>query len=65
VPARCLLGYGLSDKAGDVSLGVHNRLLCDCLDHCGLEAPATVGHDFGGTTVLRTCWIAVTLQKWS
>jgi pimeloyl-ACP methyl ester carboxylesterase len=48
-----LLGYGLSDKAEDVSLGVQNGLLCDWLDHCGLEAPAIVGHDFGGTTVLR------------
>jgi pimeloyl-ACP methyl ester carboxylesterase len=50
-----VLGYGQSDKrvGQDVSLGVQNGLLCDWLDHCGLDAPAIVGHDFGGTTVLR------------
>ncbi len=50
-----LLGYGQSDKRDgqDVSLGVQNGLLCDWLDHCGLTSPAIVGHDFGGTTVLR------------
>jgi pimeloyl-ACP methyl ester carboxylesterase len=50
-----LLGYGQSEKRDgqDISLGVQNGLLCDWLDHCGLKAPAIVGHDFGGTTVLR------------
>jgi pimeloyl-ACP methyl ester carboxylesterase len=50
-----LLGYGRSDKApGDVSLGIQNQVLDHLLDHWGLENPAIVGHDFGGTTVLRT-----------
>ena len=50
-----LLGYGQSDKApGDVSLGIQNQVLDHLLDHWGLENPAIVGHDFGGTTVLRT-----------
>lgn len=50
-----LLGYGRSDKPSeDVSLGIQNQLLDRLLDHWGLEKPAIVGHDFGGTTVLRT-----------
>lgn len=50
-----LLGYGQSDKSpGDVSLGIQHRLLDKLVDHWGLEAPAIIGHDFGGTTVLRT-----------
>lgn len=50
-----LIGYGQSDKSpGDVSLGVQNRVLDQLLDHWGLERPAVIGHDFGGTTVLRT-----------
>lgn len=50
-----LIGYGQSDKSpGDVSLGVQNRVLDQLLDHWGLENPAIIGHDFGGTTVLRT-----------
>ncbi len=51
-----LLGYGQSDKrAGqDVSLGIQNKVLAALLDHWGLEVPLVVGHDFGGTTVLRT-----------
>lgn len=50
-----LLGYGQSDKApGDVSLGIQNQVLDHLLDHWGLKNPAIVGHDFGGTTVLRT-----------
>lgn len=50
-----LLGYGQSDKApGDVSLGIQNQVLDHLLAHWGLENPAIVGHDFGGTTVLRT-----------
>ncbi len=50
-----LLGYGQSEKRDgqDVSLGVQNGLLRDWLDHCALDAPAIVGHDFDGTTVLR------------
>lgn len=50
-----LLGYGQSDKtAGDVSLGIQNQVLDRLLDHWGLEKASIVGHDFGGTTVLRT-----------
>ncbi len=50
-----LLGYGQSDKSdGDVSLGVQNQVLDQLLGHWGLENPAIVGHDFGGTTILRT-----------
>ena len=50
-----LIGYGRSDKsAGDVSLGLQNQVLARLLEHWGLETPAIVGHDFGGTTVLRT-----------
>ena len=50
-----LLGYGQSDKsAGDVSLGLQNRLLEALLDHWHLSDPYVAGHDFGGTTVLRT-----------
>jgi pimeloyl-ACP methyl ester carboxylesterase len=51
-----LLGYGQSEKyAGqDVSLGVQNKVLAALLDHWGLTSPFIVGHDFGGTTVLRT-----------
>ncbi|WP_338667601.1 alpha/beta fold hydrolase [Pseudodesulfovibrio methanolicus] len=50
-----LLGYGQSDKSdNDVSLGVQNRLLAALIRFWGLERPVIVGHDFGGTTVLRT-----------
>lgn len=50
-----LLGYGQSEKPdADVSLGVQNLVFAELLDHWGLESPLVVGHDFGGTTVLRT-----------
>jgi pimeloyl-ACP methyl ester carboxylesterase len=51
-----LLGYGQSEMRDgqDVSLGVQNLILAALLDHWGLESPDVVGHDFGGTTVLRT-----------
>ncbi|WP_070965762.1 alpha/beta fold hydrolase [Vibrio sonorensis] len=49
-----LLGYGQSDKPdADVSLGVQNRLLDALIREWGIEKPYVVGHDFGGTTVLR------------
>ena len=49
-----LLGYGRSDKkAEDVSLGVQNQLLRELLTHWELEAPMAIGHDYGGTTILR------------
>jgi len=50
-----LIGYGQSDKTpGDVSLGIQNQVLDHLLNHWKLAQPAIVGHDFGGTTVLRT-----------
>ncbi len=51
-----LLGYGASEKrvGQDVSLGAQDRVLAALLDHWQLESPAIVGHDLGGTTVLRT-----------
>ncbi|HET7521818.1 MAG TPA: alpha/beta fold hydrolase, partial [Bacillales bacterium] len=50
-----LLGYGESEKIdGDVSLGVQNKVFAELLDHWELENPIVIGHDFGGTTVLRT-----------
>ncbi|GEM81744.1 alpha/beta fold hydrolase [Vibrio superstes] len=49
-----LLGYGESDKSdADVSLKIQNQLLEALLDHWQLKLPYIVGHDFGGTTVLR------------
>ena len=49
-----LLGYGQSDKSdADVSLGIQNKLLDALLEHWELESPLIIGHDFGGTTVLR------------
>ena len=51
-----LLGYGQSEQRDgqDVSLGIQNKVLAALLDHWELRSPAIVGHDFGGTTVLRT-----------
>lgn len=49
-----LLGYGQSDQSdADVSLGIQNKLLDALMEHWKLELPFVVGHDFGGTTVLR------------
>ena len=51
-----LLGYGESEMRDgqDVSLGVQNELLAELLTHWRLDRPDVVGHDFGGTTALRT-----------
>jgi len=50
-----LLGYGQSDKSnGDVSLGIQNEVLARLIEFWELEKPIAIGHDFGGTTVLRT-----------
>ena len=50
-----LLGYGQSDKSnGDVSLGIQNEVLASLIEFWNLENPIAIGHDFGGTTVLRT-----------
>lgn len=49
-----LLGYGQSDmRDADVSLGIQNELLDALMAHWKLALPLVVGHDFGGTTVLR------------
>lgn len=49
-----LIGYGQSDMLpGDVSLGIQNEILARLIDHWGLSNPPIIGHDFGGTTVLR------------
>ncbi|BFM48985.1 alpha/beta hydrolase [Marinomonas sp. THO17] len=50
-----LLGYGESDKSnGDVSLKIQNSLLDALIEYWQLDLPLIVGHDFGGTTVLRS-----------
>ena len=50
-----LLGYGKSEKPdADVSLAVQSELFAALLEFWGLESPSVIGHDFGGTTVLRT-----------
>lgn len=51
-----LAGYGQSEKypGQDVSLARQNRVLAGLLDRWELESPFVVGHDFGGTIVLRT-----------
>lgn len=50
-----LLGYGQSSKEqGDVSLGIQNEALSALLAYWKLNSPIVLGHDFGGTTVLRT-----------
>lgn len=50
-----LLGYGESDKRdADVSLGIQNVLLNALIEHWQLDSPLIVGHDFGGTTALRS-----------
>ncbi len=51
-----LIGYGQSEKRDgqNVSLAVQNQVLAELLDHWELDSPYIVGHDFGGTTVLRT-----------
>ena len=50
-----LPGYGQSDQfdGQDVSLAAQGDVLAQLLAHWGLEQPVVVGHDFGGTTVLR------------
>lgn len=49
-----LLGYGQSDmRPGDVSIGAQAEIFAGLLTHWGLDAPAVVGHDFGGAVTLR------------
>ncbi|GGO02215.1 alpha/beta fold hydrolase [Saccharibacillus kuerlensis] len=51
-----LLGYGQSEQieGQNVSLGIQNNILDELLDHWQLRRPILIGHDFGGTTILRT-----------
>ncbi len=51
-----LLGYGQSQKSAgqDVSLQLQGKLLGRLIAHWKLSDPMIVGHDFGGTTVLRS-----------
>jgi pimeloyl-ACP methyl ester carboxylesterase len=50
-----LLGFGDSEKhvEQEVSVAVHGRVLAELVELWELEAPALVGHDIGGATVLR------------
>jgi len=51
-----LLGYGQSEQRNnqDVSLAVQNNLLAALLEFWQLDSTIIIGHDFGGSTVLRT-----------
>ena len=42
------------ERGLDVSLGVQNQVLGALLDHLAFRQPRIIGHDFGGTTVLRS-----------
>lgn len=55
-----LLGYGQSEmrEGQNVSLEVQTQVLAELLTHWQLDAPIIMGHDFGGTTVLRTHLLA-------
>ncbi|WP_326685855.1 MULTISPECIES: alpha/beta hydrolase [unclassified Streptomyces] len=48
-------GYGTSAKyeGQDVSLGAQARVFTELLAHWGLERPAVLAHDFGGTVAMR------------
>lgn len=50
-----LLGYGQSERheQQDVSARAQGEVLAELVRHWALEAPALVGHDIGGATVLR------------
>jgi pimeloyl-ACP methyl ester carboxylesterase len=50
-----MLGFGDSERAleQDVSVAAHGRVLAELIELWELEAPALVGHDIGGATVLR------------
>jgi len=49
-----LVGYGQSEKAETVHLGVQNEIFAELLTHWGLERPYVLAHDFGAATALRT-----------
>ncbi|MFI8849618.1 alpha/beta hydrolase [Streptomyces sp. 891-h] len=48
-------GYGASAKyeGQDVTLGAQARVFTELLAHWGLERPAVLAHDFGGTVAMR------------
>lgn len=50
-----MLGFGESERhvEQELSLAVHGQVLAELLDLWRLDAPAGVGHDIGGATVLR------------
>jgi pimeloyl-ACP methyl ester carboxylesterase len=50
-----LIGYGDSEQRDgqDMSIAAQSRVLAELLDVWGLERPALVGHDVGGSIVLR------------
>lgn len=50
-----MLGYGSSEKrrGHDVSLAAQTELFADLVASWGLDSPAVVAHDFGGTVALR------------
>jgi pimeloyl-ACP methyl ester carboxylesterase len=50
-----MLGFGESERhlELELSLAVHGQVLAELIGLWGLEAPAAVGHDIGGATVLR------------
>jgi pimeloyl-ACP methyl ester carboxylesterase len=48
-----LLGYGDSEKGGNVSIAAQTRVLVELLDIWGLDRPFIAGHDIGGAIVLR------------
>jgi pimeloyl-ACP methyl ester carboxylesterase len=50
-----LIGYGDSEQRDgqDMSIAAQSRVLAELLDVWGLERPALVGHDIGGSIVLR------------
>jgi pimeloyl-ACP methyl ester carboxylesterase len=50
-----LIGYGNSEQRSgqDMSVAAQSRALAELLDLWGLERPALIGHDIGGSVVLR------------
>lgn len=55
-----LLGYGHSDKheGQHVSIGAQQGVFTALLEHWNLDAPAVVGHDYGGAIALRAALLS-------
>ncbi|WP_028974256.1 alpha/beta fold hydrolase [Spirochaeta cellobiosiphila] len=49
-----LLGYGQSEKVGNVSLDIQNKAFVELMLYWNLQSPYAVAHDFGGATLLRS-----------